>query len=200
MSRLVFLFAPLVAFALAACGGGEPSAPATTLGHDHLAAHARNPEPSPELNRQLAELRRATARFHDIDAARDAGYTVLFDPDGDGPGSACLSHPTEGAMGEHFVHPDLLFDGGALDIARPEALIYEPLRNGKYRLVAVEYVVPFSDAPYPGPAPMLLGEDFMPNDNPGFQLWALHVWVWQPNPSGLFAPWNPRVSCQYTRN
>jgi hypothetical protein len=23
----------------------------------------------------------------------------------------------------------------------------------------------------------------------------LHVWLWQHNPSGLFAPWNPDVTC-----
>jgi hypothetical protein len=25
--------------------------------------------------------------------------------------------------------------------------------------------------------------------------YALHAWIWQPNPSGKFEPWNPRVSC-----
>ena len=23
----------------------------------------------------------------------------------------------------------------------------------------------------------------------------LHVWVWQPNPDGMFAIWNPKVTC-----
>jgi hypothetical protein len=41
--------------------------------------------------------------------------------------------------------------------------------------------------------------DFMetgfPNrfDIPAF--YSLHVWLWEFNPSGLFAPFNPRVSC-----
>ena len=25
--------------------------------------------------------------------------------------------------------------------------------------------------------------------------WDLHAWVWQPNPSGMFAEWNPKVQC-----
>ena len=26
---------------------------------------------------------------------------------------------------------------------------------------------------------------------------ALHVWLWKDNPSGLYADWNPAVSCQH---
>ena len=26
--------------------------------------------------------------------------------------------------------------------------------------------------------------------------WALHIWIWKYNPSGLFAPYNPHVSCE----
>ena len=196
MSRLPCLVAPLAALALTACAD-QPSEPLANT--DAHAAHARLVEPSAELNRQLATLRRATARFHDIDDAGAAGYTVLFDPDGAGPGSACL-RLGDAAMGEHFVHPGLLFDGGALDVAAPEALIYEPMRNGKYRLVAVEYVVPFSDVPSTATPPTLFGMDFMANDNPGFHLWALHVWVWRDNPDGIFAPWNANVTCQHSTN
>ena len=25
--------------------------------------------------------------------------------------------------------------------------------------------------------------------------WTLHAWIWKPNPSGLFMPWNPSVNC-----
>jgi hypothetical protein len=25
--------------------------------------------------------------------------------------------------------------------------------------------------------------------------WYLHAWAWKPNPSGLFADWNPTVHC-----
>jgi hypothetical protein len=48
-------------------------------------------------------------------------------------------------------------------------------------------------------APMLFGEMFMetlaPNryEIPAF--YALHVWIWEPNPDGTFANFNPNVSC-----
>ena len=197
MSRLPALALSLAAMATAACAGDQTTAPpAANVEATHV-AHSRQVEPSAELNRQLASLRAATARFHDIDAARAAGYTILFDPDGAGPGSACLAQ-SDAAMGEHYVHPGALFDQGALDVATPEALIYEPMKNGKYRLVGVEYVIPFSDVPATAPAPALFGQAFMANHNPGFQLWALHVWAWKDNPDGIFSAWNPNVTCQYS--
>jgi hypothetical protein len=41
-----------------------------------------------------------------------------------------------------------------------------------------------------------MGQQFMQFDT--FQVWGLHVWIWKENPSGLFAPWNPRVTCKNT--
>ena len=26
--------------------------------------------------------------------------------------------------------------------------------------------------------------------------YELHVWLWRPNPSGMFKDWNPSVSCR----
>ena len=55
------------------------------------------------------------------------------------------------------------------------------------------------DAAHPGTMPTLFGEEFMetlaPNryEIPAF--YALHVWLYRYNPTGLFAPFNPRVSC-----
>ena len=37
---------------------------------------------------------------------------------------------------------------------------------------------------------------FLQNDT--FQLWGLHAWVWKENPSGMFANWNPNVTCANT--
>jgi hypothetical protein len=42
---------------------------------------------------------------------------------------------------------------------------------------------------------MLFGQDFKHNDT--FGIWALHAWVWKDNPSGIFADWNPRVTCEH---
>jgi hypothetical protein len=137
--------------------------------------------------RDLAALRAATARFHRFDVAHDAGYTFFFM-------NMCMvdgSAAGLGGMGEHYVDTRLL--DGMVDVATPEALLYEPEPNGKRRLVAVEYVIP-KDAWQGDDPPELLGQQFTLN---AFDLWALHVWVWERNPSGLYASWNPRVTCDH---
>jgi hypothetical protein len=142
----------------------------------------------------LAQLRAATARYHDLDVARAHGYGLFTDAQG----IACIANPPVGAMGIHYVNGNLL---GALDPLKPQALVYAPTGNGQLRLAAVEYVVfqgPW-DAAHPDMAPMLFGQMFMltPAGNryglPAF--YSLHVWVWMHNPSGMFSMWNPNVHC-----
>jgi len=62
--------------------------------------------------------------------------------------------------------------------------------------VAVEY---FGDAGAGAMAPRLYGQTFdgpMAGHHPGMGVhYDLHVWVWQDNPSGTFAQFNPDVSC-----
>ena len=62
------------------------------------------------------EVRRATERYQDVSAATAAGYALFL---------GCVSSPTGGAMGIHYVNGELVGDG-KIDAARPEALIYEP--------------------------------------------------------------------------
>jgi hypothetical protein len=103
-------------------------------------------------------------------------------------------------MGIHYANPSLLFDGN-LNATQPEALVYAPNAAGQPKLAALEYIV-FVDARtkagHTG-KPSLFRQDFLltPDPNrfaiPAF--WALHVWIWHPNPAGLFQPWNPRVHC-----
>jgi hypothetical protein len=135
----------------------------------------------------LAGVRAATAAFHDLSVAEAAGYGLF-------PG--CFAHP-EGGMGVHYVQFDSVGDG-AIDPLKPEALVYEPLRGGGTRLVAVEYIVIAATWSQPGP-PTVLGQPLEFVDTPNeFGLppfYELHVWIWQPNPSGMFTEWNPRVSC-----
>ncbi len=45
-----------------------------------------------------------------------------------------------GAMGQHYVRGDLVGDT-VFDLSQPEVLVYEPMPNGRQRLVAVEFVV-----------------------------------------------------------
>lgn len=125
---------------------------------------------------ELARVRAATAAFHDLGAATDAGY-VQFLP--------CFDNQTAG-MGQHFVRFPL---DGTVDALRPESLVYEPGPDG-YRLVGVEYIVP--QASWTGSSPpSLFGEEFHPVNSLG--IWALHAWIWRPNPDGMFADFNPKV-------
>ena len=69
--------------------------------------------------------------------------------------------------------------------------MYEPGPNGQMKLVGVDYVTPLTDPN--APAPTLLGVDLAPLSSLG--VWAIHIWAWRPNPDGMFAMWNPKVSC-----
>jgi hypothetical protein len=135
-------------------------------------------------------VRRATESFRD---ARSV-------PEGYEPILGCVSGPLEGAMGVHFVNAALI--DGALDPARPEALIYE-FRGGVGRLVGVEYIVPaeaWHETHAPQDPPVLEGQLLHFEDSPNrFGLpafYELHVWAWRENPNGAFVDWNPRVSCE----
>jgi hypothetical protein len=147
----------------------------------------------------LAAARAATARFRSLRVARAAGYTVLV---ADTAGLTCIADPGMGAMGYHHLDPKLL--DGSVSVKRPEILVYAHGPNGGLRLVALEYLVKKADwdAAHGGPnaaPPSLFGQtfNFTPAGNrfglPDF--YSLHAWVWDPNPSGMFAMWNPRVNC-----
>jgi hypothetical protein len=97
-------------------------------------------------------------------------------------------------MGFHYGNPDLIDD--TPQQFKPELLVYEPQKNGRLRLVAVEYIVPF-DAWTSEEPPSLHGIAFHRNE--AFGLWVLHAWIWKYNPDGIFADWNPRASCRYAQ-
>lgn len=168
----------LVAIALTACER-EPAPLEPASGHEHGLAYSVN---SSEVNRWLAGLRANLARFHRFDAAVAAGYDTQITP--------CLELEGVGGMGFHYGDPDLI--DGVVEEFAPELLLYEPQKNGKLRLVAVEYIVPFTAWNQPEP-PKLHGLTFHANQT--FQVWALHAWVWMHNPAGMFADWNAQVSC-----
>lgn len=140
----------------------------------------------------------ATVRYFDIATARKTGYAPLADAQG----IQCIAQPGSGAMGVHYVRGDLVGDPSENPLT-PEALVYEPVRGGGLRLVALEYVVIQSawDATHSSP-PSLFGHEFMAVDAsnryglPPF--YALHVWLWKFNPSGLFADYNPNVTCAHS--
>jgi hypothetical protein len=151
----------------------------------------------------VAGAREATARFHDLDAANAAGYSALV---ADLAGITCIASPTAGAMGVHYLNPNLapeLFDAAAVaevDAATPELLVYAPGPDGQLRLVALEYLALKAswDAHHAGP-PTLFDQPFnvtLAGNRYGLpDFYSLHAWIWDPNPTDLFAPYNPRVSC-----
>jgi hypothetical protein len=145
----------------------------------------------------LTAARAATARFHSLSLAGNASYGQ---PPAPAPLHECISSfDNSGAMGFHYINAGLL--DADVDATHPEVLVYAPDRHGKRKLVALEYVVFQGDwiAKHGDTMPELFGEMFMatgfPNryDIPAF--FSLHVWLYQSNPSGLFAPFNPTVSC-----
>lgn len=138
---------------------------------------------APPLPDAVEALRESLGPYSSLARAKSAGYsTALTD---------CMSNGDLGAMGVHFGNVALIDD--VVDQAHPEVLIYEPGASGEMSLVGVEFIIPFAIRPKAGPAPTLFGQKFLADD--AFGLWGLHVWTHRANPSGLFAPWNPRVHC-----
>ena len=141
--------------------------------------------------RDLATIRRATAKYHDLDVALADGYEILFD---------CTVNPNDPAvaMGQHYLNGDLAADD-VLELEKPEVLMYEPQADGSIKLVSVEYVV-FEDALSGDDAPEFLGRTMARKTAVGVHevppFYEVHAWVWSHNPNGDFADWNPNVSCR----
>jgi hypothetical protein len=138
----------------------------------------------------LAGIRQKTEKFKSLQSAQNAGYSVLVTHPT--TNEECLWHENEGGMGIHYLNPALV--DGEVDGDAPEVLIYVNEAGGKKRLVAVEYVIPFTIRGVDQPPPTLFGQEFKRNYT--FNLWALHAWAWEENPSGAFADYNPKISCK----
>lgn len=157
-------------------------------------------------SQMLAQIRAATARYQSLEVAAADGY--MFDPH-------CVEHPEFGGMGHHAINGERI--GPFVNHTEPGVLVYEPTRNGRYRLVAVEYLVPAEPWDAMNDGPPMLGEVafadhreiiFVENDEgelvpvnanggPPFPHYQLHVWVWKHNPNGMYFPLNPTVNCGF---
>ena len=145
-------------------------------------------ESADRVEHRLETARFATGAYFSETLAPKAGYERT---------NECVSSP-EGGMGYHYVNPDHI---GSTHPGKPAAVLYEPgMKGGKGKrtMVAAEYIVRDADQK---PATVehhrafdqrLKGPLFLPHL--GWH-YALHVWLWKENPSGLFADWNPRVHC-----
>jgi hypothetical protein len=192
---LLLAAAVLVATSCAATwafAGSDPAAGPSAMS----AAPAAGP-----LTETLAQARLATGKYVDsLATARADGYRPLT--------------PEIPDMGVHFVNPSV----SGFDPTKPPILVYEK-RGGHYQLGALEWVFPSKPktAPLPGakygsfPAachyddgtfvPAASQADCAPRapgSNSPFFFWhpklvTMHVWLWYPNPTGLYASMNPLV-------
>lgn len=172
---------PLVALLMSgACDRAtDPVQPATpSFGHGTT-------DLSTTARKGLAELRRTVAPFNNFEKGSAAGW--------DTPITTCWFHSQLGAMGYHYAKLSLIEDG-VISLVEPELLVYQPERNGRLRLVAVEYIVPVALWQGASP-PALFGMQF--HQTPDGALWILHVWTGLHNPAGTFEDWNPNATCEF---
>ena len=155
-------------------------------------AYAATGTTDPTVLKELAQVRQATDKYHDVNVALADGFIRT---------PTCVQSP-DGGMGIHFINIARLMDP-AVNILEPEILLYIETADGM-KLLGVEYMFAIGapDAPVPDPAPPspiifgraldgpMLGHE--PGQPPHYDL---HVWLWKANPSGIFAPFNPKVSC-----
>jgi hypothetical protein len=200
MRRVTFnlvLLAIAVGFAATWATAGTSRSPAT---HSSMAGMAMPSMGSP-LATTLSRARLATAKYvTNLNAAKADGYSIITQmiPD----------------MGWHFLNSKI----SGFDPTKPPILVYE--RHGTtWQLAALEWVFPEKPktAPLPGarygafPAACHYADGTFvpaatqdacaktaPDSGAAFTFWhpnlvTLHVWLWYPNPSGIYASMNPLV-------
>ena len=208
MKKHAYALASMLTFAAFLLGGGASAADGASRG-------PQAGEPT------LRAVRAATARFQDVNVALAEGY--IQDPTNTCDTAAMMgARPELGAMGVHYFRPDLLGitappnprvsgSGVHTDFNRPAILIYEPQADGSMQLVAVENLV-FQKSWHATGAeerPSFHGVSYdRMQDDPATPLdeahmfephYDLHVWLYRDNPNGLFAQYNPNVSCAHHR-
>jgi hypothetical protein len=176
-------------------------APESAVASAYQVAGTTSDAGSRALAGQLARARLATARYAtSLRAARAAGYQIItrMIPD----------------MGYHFMNPTIQ----GFDVTKPPILVYEH-RGDAWQLGALEWVFTATPAtpPLPGatygsfaaachykdgtfvPAPSQdLCAKRSPETRAPFNFWhpdlvTLHVWLWYPNPDGLYSGTNPYI-------
>jgi hypothetical protein len=160
-----------------------------TQSHHHESAHDLKSQSSAFVK----IVRESTERFKDLSVAEAEEYAPAF---------GCVSGSDSGAMGIHYVNMKLVLDG-ELDATRPEIVIYEPLPDGRLRLIGADYLVFAADWHAKNPTkgtPELGGQLLHLFESPNrFGLpsfYTLHVWAWKDNPTGMFVNWHSNVSCE----
>jgi hypothetical protein len=157
---------------------------------------------NPSLTKQLAVARQATAKYAtNLAKAKADGYEAIT--------------PMMPNMGIHYLNPTIQ----SFNIRKPQILVYEHVGNG-FQLGALEWIFPsmpktptLPNATYgffPAACHFKDGT-FIPDENQNtcpkknpktgspFNFWhpdltTMHVWIWYPNPAGLYSSTNPLVS------
>lgn len=165
--------------------GASPAGPGNSCRGAGMPPHCPDRGMPAEIRAQLALLRNASSAFFSFDVAQSAGWFAQL--------SDCVESPA-GGMGYHYGNPDQLANEGNLSLLRPEVLVYVPMEDGSMRFGAVEYIIAAADWPHVEP-PEFMGQQL--GYNPHLDIWALHVWIGIDNPAGIFADFNPEVSCEF---
>lgn len=211
-SRFATLGASAAVAALAVTGwfapawGSVAAAARPSHGPAHMSpAHMSMPGPSGDasLAADLAAARQATAKYAtNLAKAKADGYMIIT--------------KMMPSMGYHFLNPKI---SGAFDVRKPPILVYEHVA-GRWQLGALEWV--FTSMPKTPPLPDATFGFFpaachyadgtfipdktsstcpkrAPHSHAKFTFWhpdlfTMHVWVWYPNPEGLYASTNPLVT------
>jgi hypothetical protein len=154
------------------------------------------------LAQSLAAARLATAKYvTNLGRAKADGYRIIT--------------PMIPNMGYHFLNPKI----AGFDVTKPAILVYEK-RGATWQLGALEWVWPAKPKtpPLPGARygafgaachyvdgtffPAATQEECAktsPQSGAAFGFWhpnlvTLHVWLWYPNPSGIYSGTNPLVT------
>ena len=199
---LIVTFAALaVAVGTAATWASAGSRAPARVTPMHSMAGMKTQVTSPVLATALSKARLSTAKYvTNLNAAKAAGYSII----------------TKGIpdMGWHFLNGNVK----GFDPAKPAILVYEKT-GSTWQLGALEWVFTAKPktAPLPGarygafPAACHYADGTFvaaasqdacattaPDSGAKFTFWhpnliTLHVWLWYPNPSGLYASMNPLV-------
>lgn len=151
--------------------------------------------------REFAQVRQATAKYHNEARAVKDGYTRT---------DVCVP-----GMGYHYINFQLFNEAldehnpAAPDPLKPPALIYAPNGKDGRKLIGVEYFARADDQvpdlnqnpeyDHNDPIPALFGTNFdgpMTGHFTGMAAhYDLHAYIWTTNPNGTLATQNPEVTC-----
>jgi hypothetical protein len=150
--------------------------------------HTMAAQQSSSLAHKLAQARTATAKYvTNLSRAKKDGYMIITQ---NMPG-----------MGYHYLNPNI----SDFDVRKPAILVYEKTSNGM-QLGALEWVFPSMPTkptlPHATYTPADAESDCptkSPSSGSAFNFWhpplyTLHVWIWYPNPDGLYSSTNRLVN------